>query len=53
MPKISEIFIKYEKRTDIFVSILSFLNGADSGNRTCDLFITSELLYQLSHVGAL
>ncbi len=26
--------------------------GADSGNRTCDLFITSELLYQLSHVGA-
>jgi hypothetical protein len=25
--------------------------GADSRNRTCDLFITSELLYQLSHVG--
>ena len=29
-----------------------FFVGADSGNRTCDLFITSELLYQLSHVGA-
>lgn len=26
-------------------------NGADDGNRTCDLLVTSELLYQLSYVG--
>ena len=27
-------------------------NGANGGTRTRDLLITSELLYQLSHVGA-
>lgn len=38
------------KKPDFFIGRFSV--GADSGNRTCDLFITSELLYQLSHVGA-
>ena len=41
-----------KKGLTLFVSNLCFSYGADSGNRTCDLFITSELLYQLSHVGA-
>ena len=44
--------IRNKKGLTLFVSNLCFSYGADSGNRTCDLFITSELLYQLSHVGA-
>ena len=27
-------------------------NGAQRGNRTLDLFITSEMLYRLSYLGA-
>ena len=32
-----------------YYRILPF--GADTGTRTRDLFITNELLYQLSHIG--
>ena len=45
--------VKQEKRfEDLWGPQTWNSDGADSGNRTCDLFITSELLYQLSHVGA-
>lgn len=37
-----------EKKTDIFVSIFVFLNGAAYRDRTDDLLITNELLCQLS-----
>ena len=32
-------------------SVATFDGGAQSGNRTHDLLITSELLYRLSHLG--
>ena len=28
-------------------------NGADGRDRTCDLLVTNELLYQLSYIGTL
>lgn len=48
-----EVSLFKEKGLTRIASNHCLLSGADSGNRTCDLFITSELLYQLSHVGAL
>ena len=47
-----ESILQNKRLNTLFVLNLFILFGADSGNRTCDLFITSELLYQLSHVGA-
>ena len=31
--------------------VLAVISGADERNRTLDLLITSELLYQLSYIG--
>ena len=35
--------------TDVLIP--QIYKGADTGTRTRDLFITNELLYQLSHIG--
>ena len=39
-----------KKAATIFIKIAAALR-AESGTRTRDLFITNELLYQLSHFG--
>ena len=44
MPKVLSL-----KVTKTRIKLLS--GRADNGIRTCDLFITNELLYQLSYVG--
>jgi hypothetical protein len=35
----------------MFPGFFGFFDGADGQNRTGDLLITSQLLYQLSYVG--
>ena len=36
---------------NVYGVLLRFFNGAGEGNRTPDLLITSQLLYQLSYTG--
>ena len=31
--------------------LLTRIDGADGRDRTCDLLVTNELLYQLSYIG--
>ena len=33
--------------------LLARIDGADGRDRTCDLLVTNELLYQLSYIGTL
>ena len=42
-----------ETDSAIKASLGSIKNGAEERNRTVDLFITNELLYQLSYFGIL
>ena len=33
------------------IAVIRYPRGADDGDRTCDLLVTNELLYQLSYIG--
>ena len=42
-----EPFIHWDVPAEFFCK----KNGADGRDRTCDLLVTNELLYQLSYIG--
>ena len=39
------------KKSVVETDFLMFDTGADGRDRTCDLLVTNELLYQLSYIG--